>query len=69
MDLLGLMSEFHKIKGSAGSYDLVVLSSLAGQIEHFCVENKDADSFWPELKNHVHTLLQTIRNLIHAESK
>jgi signal transduction histidine kinase/CheY-like chemotaxis protein len=69
MDLLGLMAELHKVKGSAGSYGFMVLSSLAGQVEAFCLENKEDELFWPDLKSHTFTLLDTMKSVINAEGK
>ena len=67
MDLLGLMAELHKIKGTAGSYGFMELSQLAGKAESFGLENKDNDDLWPKLKAHTLALLQTIESVIHAE--
>lgn len=69
MDLLGIRAELHKIKGTAGNYGFLVLMNLAEEIEQFCLENKNSDLFWSDLNAHVFTLLQTIRNIIDAESK
>jgi signal transduction histidine kinase/CheY-like chemotaxis protein/HPt (histidine-containing phosphotransfer) domain-containing protein len=69
MDLLGLRAELHKIKGTAGSYGFLVITNLAEEIEQFCLEHKNSDLFWSDLNAHIFTLLQTIRNIIDAESK
>ena len=69
MDLLGLRTELHKIKGTAGNYGFLVMTNLAEEIEQFCLEHKNSDLFWSDLNAHVFTLLQTIRNIIDAESK
>jgi CheY-like chemotaxis protein len=69
MDLLGLRAELHKIKGTAGSYGFLVITNLAEEIERFCLEHKNSDLFWSDLNAHIFTLLQTIRNIIDAESK
>jgi len=69
MDLLGLMAELHKIKGTAGSYGFMELSQLAGKAESFGLENKGDDLFWAGLKTHTATLLQTIKSVIDDQSK
>jgi signal transduction histidine kinase/DNA-binding response OmpR family regulator len=68
-DLLGLRAELHKIKGTAGSYGFMVLTNLAEEVENFCVDKKDTDLFWSDVNAHIFTLLQTMRNIIDAESK
>ncbi len=67
-DLSTLVSELHKIKGSAGSYGFSLLSVMSAELEAK-YKDRSADSFeWKKLGSEIEVLIQTIGNICHAES-
>lgn len=67
VDLLGVMAEMHKIKGTAGSYGFMELSNVAGEAEAFCLKNKELNEIWSVLQPYIDKVLDMINELVDAK--
>lgn len=66
-NLAGIVSELHKIKGSAGSYGFTLLSTMSAELEAK-LKNIEAESVeWNKLQGELDVLVHTIGNICHAE--
>lgn len=66
-NLAGIVSELHKIKGSAGSYGFTLLSTMSAELEAKLKKIEIEQVEWDKLKGELDVLLHTIGNICHAE--
>lgn len=65
---LGLVSELHKIKGTAGSYGFTLLSQMSADLESQFKQAQPQEYDWTQVQSQLDVLTQTIGNICHAQS-
>ena len=66
-NLSGIVSELHKIKGSAGSYGFTLLSTMSAELEAKLKKLETESVEWDKIQGELDVLVHTIGNICHAE--